>query len=170
VQGTIEVGSVLISEGTLLPEALHIECERCVPGWALVEDFDGYELDREIQERGWTFFCLAGEIKVTIFGINRQKMVRTAIKRIVARPKSKDFNSLEITRVASGRFLGVPYVSVDTQLRHIQGSSLLRRTRVLPGLNKTKRERPSQRASTSDQTPLSDGPGKQPSVVSTSNL
>jgi hypothetical protein len=165
VQNTIEAGNVLIKEGTPLPEVLRIESEVCVPGWALVEDLDGYGLDREIQKAGWTFFCLAGEVKATVLGINRQKMVRAAIKRIVERPKSKEFNSLEITRVAPRRFLGVPYMSVDAQLRHIQGSSLLRGTKGRLGLNKVKRERPNPSTSASGKTPLSDGPAKQPSVV-----
>jgi hypothetical protein len=170
VEDAIEAGNVLIKEGTLLPEALRIESEICVPGWALVDDFDGYGLDRAIQETGWTFFCLAGEVKAIVFGFNRQKMVRTAIRRILARPKSKDFNSLEITRVASGRFLGVPYTSVDTRLRHIQESSLLRGTKGRLGLNKAERERPNQSASASDKAPLSGAPAKQPSVASIANL
>jgi hypothetical protein len=170
VQDAIEAGNVLIKDGTLLPEALRIDSGVCVPGWALVEDFDGYGLDREIQKAGWTFFCLAGKVKAIVFGINRQKMVRAAIRRIVARPKSKDFNSLEITRVASGRLLGVPYTSVDTQLRHIQGSLLLRGTKGRLGLNKTKPEQPNSSTSASDKAPLSNGPAKRPSVLSVSNL
>jgi hypothetical protein len=165
VQDTIEAGNILIKEGTRLPEALHVESEICVPGWALVEGYDGYGLDREIEKAGWTLFCLAGEVKATVFGINGQKMVRTAIKRIVARPKSKDFNSLEITRADSKGFLGAPYMSVDAQLRHIQRSAVLRGTKNRPGLNKEKRERPNPDASASHKTPLSDGPARQLSVV-----
>jgi hypothetical protein len=128
VPGTIEVGNVLIREGTLLPEALHIECESCVPGWAVVEDFDGYELDREIQKAGWTFLCVAGEVKATVFGIDRQKMVRRAIERIVVKAKSENLNSLEITQVVSvgsERFPVVRYVTVSARSRHIQESLFL---------------------------------------------
>jgi hypothetical protein len=64
---TIKTGTVLIKEGTLLPEALRFESEFCVPGWRLVTDLDGYALDREIHKAGWTFFCQAGEIKATVF-------------------------------------------------------------------------------------------------------
>lgn len=65
---------------------------------------------------------MAGEIRAIAFGINGQSMVRRAIKRIAANPRSKQFNSLEITQVARKRFLGVPYVSVGAQSRHIQES------------------------------------------------
>jgi hypothetical protein len=82
-------------------------------------------LDREIHEAGWTFFCLAGEIKATVFGFDAQKVVRRAVKRILAKLKSERFNSLEITQVASKRFLGLPYATVSACSRHIQESVFL---------------------------------------------
>jgi hypothetical protein len=124
-QDAIKAGDILIREGILLPQALRIESGPYVPGWRLVENFDGRGLDRAVREAGWTFFFLAGKIKATAFGFNRQKMVRSAIRRILANPKSKQFNSLEITEVASKRFLGVPYVIVTSQSRHIQESLFL---------------------------------------------
>ena len=59
---TIKTGTILIKDGTLLPESLRFESEPCVPGWRLVTDLDGYGLDRKIREAGWTFFCLAGQL------------------------------------------------------------------------------------------------------------
>jgi len=122
---TIKTGTILIKDGTFLPDALRFESEPCATGWRLVKDLDGYGLGRKINEAGWTFFCLAGEIKATIFGFDGQKAVRRAVKRILARLNSGKFNSLEITRVASKRFLGVPYVSVSACSRHIQESLFL---------------------------------------------
>ena len=52
---TIKAGTILIKEGALLPEALRLESESCVPGWRLIKDLDGYGLDREIHKAGWTF-------------------------------------------------------------------------------------------------------------------
>ena len=121
---TIKAGTILIKEGTLLPEAVRFESECSVPGWRLVKDLDRCGLDREIHEAGWTFFCLAGEIRTTVFGIDEEKMVRRTIEEILARLKLEKFNSLEITRVASEaskRFLGVLYVTVSARSRHIQG-------------------------------------------------
>ncbi len=125
MEGTIQAGNILIKDGTPLPEALRIESQACVPGWKLVADLDGFALDREIQRTGWTFFSLAGAMKTTVFGMNRQKMLRRAIKRILADPKSQEFNSLEITSVAPKHFFGVPYLNVDAQSRHIQQSFFL---------------------------------------------
>ncbi len=128
---TIKTGTILIKEGTLLPEALRFETEPCAPGWSFVKNFDGYGLDRKIQETGWTFFCLAGEINATVFGFNEQKAARRAVRRILARLKGEKFNSLEVTAVASKRFLGLPYASVYARSRHIQESVFLFRAEDL---------------------------------------
>ena len=107
-----------------MPEAVRFESECSVPGWRLVKALDRCGLDREIREAGWTFFCLAGEIRATVFGIDEEKMVRRTIAEILARLKLEKFNSLEITQVASEasrRFLGVLYVTVFAQPGHIKG-------------------------------------------------
>ena len=121
----IKTGTVLITEGALLPEALQIESEPCVRGWRLVKDLNGYALDRKVHEAEWTFFFLAGEIRTIAFGADEQSTVRRAMKRILANPRSKQFNSLEITRVASKRFLGLPYMIVGAQSRHVQEAMVL---------------------------------------------
>ena len=128
---TIKTGTILIKDGTFLPDALQFESEPCATGWRLVKNLDGYGLGRKIHETGWTFFCLAGEIKATVFGLEGQETVRRAVKRILAKLKSEKFNSLEITRVASKRFLGVPYASVYARSRHIQESMFLFRAKDL---------------------------------------
>src|SRR5229473_815411 len=122
---SIKTGTILIKDGTLLPEVLRFESEPCAPGWRLVKNLDGYGLGRKIHEAGWTFFWMAGEIGATVFGFDGQKTVRRAVKRILSNLKSGKFNSLEITRVASKRFLGLPYASVSAHSRHIQESLFL---------------------------------------------
>ena len=129
----IIAGSILIEENTVLPKELLFETEACVPGWRVVKDSDGSGLlGREISRIGWTFFCLAGEVRSTVFGIDRQKMARRAIERILARAKSEKLNSLEIlqvTSVGSERFPLVRHLTVSARLRHIQQSLFLSRGR-----------------------------------------
>lgn len=125
MRDTLKAGSVLIKEGILLPKALQIGSDPCVPGWRLVRNFDGPALDSAVRQAGWTFFCLAGEIKSTAFGFDAEKMARRAVARILAKPRSKQFNSLAITEVVSKRLLGIPYVRVVAQSRHIQESLFL---------------------------------------------
>src|SRR6267142_4559792 len=99
---TIKTGTILIKEGTLLPESLRFESEPCVPGWRLIKDLDGCRLDRKIREAGWTFFCLAGQLGTTVFGIDEQKTLSRAVEQILASPESAEFNSLEIMRGGLG--------------------------------------------------------------------
>jgi hypothetical protein len=123
---TIKTGTILIKEGTLLPETLRFESESCAPGWRLVKNLDGY---------GLTFCGRAGEIGTTVFGLDEQKTLRRAVEQILANLESAEFNSLEITRVASEaskRFLGVRYVTVSAQTRDIQESAPLSRAKELP--------------------------------------
>jgi hypothetical protein len=125
LQDAIREGAVLIKDGTLLPETLRIEGEPCVPGWRLVHNLNSYALDRKVCAAGWTFFCLAGEMGTVALGTDQQSMVRRAIKRILANPWAKPFNSLEITRVAYKHFLGLPYLSMGAQSRHVQEAMVL---------------------------------------------
>jgi len=132
---TIKPGTILIKEGTLLPEAVRFESEPCVPGWRLVKDLDGCGLDRKIRDAGWTFFCLAGQLGATVFGIDEQKALSRAVGQILANLESAEFNSLEIMRVTSEvskRFLGVRYVTVSAQSRNIQESAFLFGAKDLP--------------------------------------
>jgi len=125
---SIQAGAILIREGTPMPGTLRFESELCLPGWRIVKHLDGHGLDRKIREAGWTFFCQAGETNATVFGLDKEKMVRRAMERILAERRSGAFNSLEIVRVASEsskRFLGVGYVSISAQSRHIQESMML---------------------------------------------
>src|SRR6267378_3944317 len=94
---TIKTGTILIKEGTLLPEVLRFESEPCTPGWRLVKNLDGYGLGRKIHEAGWTFSGRAGEIGATVFGIDEQKMLDRAVDQILANLHSTEFNSLEIS-------------------------------------------------------------------------
>jgi hypothetical protein len=125
VPNAIEAGRIFVRDGTVLPEIMQLESEPYLPGWRSVKNLDGYELGRKIHEAGWTFFCQAVAIKASTFGIDEQQMVRRAIKRILAKVEPEKFNSLEITRIANQRFLGVAYVTVSARSRHIQESVFL---------------------------------------------
>ena len=131
---TIKPGAILIKEGARLPETMRFESESCLPGWRLVKDLDRCGLDRKIREAGWTFFRVAGQLGATVFGLDEQKTARRALEQILANLESVESNSLEIMRVASEastRFLGVRYVTVSAQSRHIQESAPLFRAKDL---------------------------------------
>ena|SRR5438132_9476331 len=58
----INTGTILIKEGTFLPECLHLETEPYSKGWGLVKHLDARGLDRKIREAGWTLFFMANEV------------------------------------------------------------------------------------------------------------
>jgi len=112
-------GTILIRENTLLPTGLALESEVFLSGWRIVKNLDGSALGRSIEGANWNFFYLAGEMRVTLLGRDRLRTLRRAVKRLLAN-QEKQFNSLEITKVVSKRFLGIPFMSVDAHTRHIQ--------------------------------------------------
>ena len=128
---TITAGSILVQEGTHLPNALLLQSESYSNGWAAVKD-PRSTFEKAIQEAGWTFFFMAGEITTTVFGFDRQKALRAALKRLIADVKSQHCNSIEITRVMGRSFLSVPYVSVSAHLRHLQEGIFFRLTGETP--------------------------------------
>jgi hypothetical protein len=111
-----------IREGTPLPTMPSMESEPFLPGWRIVKNPGRQELTREIEGANWNFFYLAGEIRTTVFGRGGLGTLRRAVKRIVAKQEGQSFsfNSLEITKIASKWFLGIPLTSVTAHSRHIQ--------------------------------------------------
>ena len=122
---TIEIGMLLIKEGTPLPEILALESDPYLKGWRLVKNLGSSGLDRKLCEVGWTFFYMAVEVNAMAFGSDPEKSTRRAVKKAIAKMKSDRFNCLEISRVAVKSFLRLPYVTVAGHPRHIQDSVYL---------------------------------------------
>ena|SRR5437016_5661264 len=124
---TNSAGTILIREDTRLPANLSIESEAFLPGWRVVKSLDRSTLARNIEGVNWNFFYLAGEIRATVLGRNQARTLRRAVKCVLAKQEGQKFNSLEITKVVSKRFLGIPFMSVTAHARHIQqGMDLVR--------------------------------------------
>jgi hypothetical protein len=119
---TLTAGSILIEKHTHLPEAMRLQSEPDSSGWVPLNGTRP-TFEKEVQEAGWTFFFMAGEIRATAFGFDRQKMVRTALQRLMTNVKSHHCNSIEITQVTAKSFLKVPYVTLSAHARHLQKGS-----------------------------------------------
>jgi hypothetical protein len=111
---------IFIKEDTPLPETLSIVSEAFLPGWQVVKNLDRQALTREVEGANWNFFYLAGEMRATVFGREGLGTLRRAVKCILAKQEGQKFNSLEITKIVSKRFLGIPFLSVAAHSRHIQ--------------------------------------------------
>ena len=117
---TNSAGIILIKEDTCLPANLSIESETFLPRWRVVKSVDRSALARNIEGVNWNFFYLAGEIRATVLGRNQPGTLRRAVKCVLAKQEGQKFNSLEITKVVSKRFLGIPFMRVTAHSRHIQ--------------------------------------------------
>ncbi len=120
----ITTGTILIENGTLLPNSLVLASEPYSTGWTTVPNLRS-DFERDINHAGWTFFFIAGEIQATVFGFNAEKAVRTAVERLLGNAKSQHCNCLEIGQVRRKSFLGLPFASVSAHSRHIQKSLFL---------------------------------------------
>jgi hypothetical protein len=116
---SIEAGGILVKEGIPLPKSLSLQSDPDLSGWAAVTTARS-TFEKQIQEAGWTWFFMAGEIKTTVFGFARQKTLRIALRRLIAKVTSQHCNSIEIAQVTCNSFLMVPYVSVSAHPRHLQ--------------------------------------------------
>jgi hypothetical protein len=112
--------TILIRENTLLPPGFALETEAFLPGWRIVRDHGAETLDRKLTAAHWNFFYLAGEVKVIVFGRKGADSLRRAVKSVLAKRVARKFNSLEITGIAASWFLGVPFVRISANFRHIQ--------------------------------------------------
>ena len=84
------------------------------------------------------------------------------MRRVLESAKSKNFNSLEIVRIASKRFLGVFYTTVHARSRHVKKSTFLLRDEHDPKVNhdkKSKSAEPFAEDSNGSELPLEVAPG-----------
>lgn len=115
----INVGSILVRENIVFPPGVSVESDPLFSGWKVVRNLDGYALARIIAKADWNFFYLAGEIRAIAFGRGRSASV-SALKQILAKREAQNYNSLEIAKVTAKWFLGIPFLSIAANLRHIQ--------------------------------------------------
>jgi len=118
--GTNNASTILIREDTPLPTNLPIESEAFLRVRRVVKNLDRSTLARNIEGANWNFFYLAGEIRATVLGRDRPRTLRRAVKCVLAKREGQKFNSLEITKVDSKRFIGIPFMSITGHSRHIQ--------------------------------------------------
>ena len=126
-------GNIFVRDNTPLPGGLIIETEAIIPGWRAVRDCDGYRLGRKIEEAKWNFFYLAGDVKAIVLGRTGPSALRRALRSILEKPTARRFNSLEIRGIRSKWFLGIPFVIVTANFRHIQQSLILDRANDFTG-------------------------------------
>jgi len=117
--GAITTGSLFIDDSAQLPNAALLQREPHSSGWAEVKNARS-TFEKELPEAGWTFFFMAGEMRTTVFGFDREKSLGNALSRLIVDAKGLNCNCIEITEVKGNSFLKVPYVTVSAHARHLQ--------------------------------------------------
>jgi hypothetical protein len=71
--------------GTIIPQSLRVETEQYSQGWEIIKNSDADALDQDIRRADWNFFFLAGSIQATTLGYWRERTVRRAMGRVLAK-------------------------------------------------------------------------------------
>jgi len=121
----IKPGTILVQKGTLLPPSVRLDTEAypvsSYPDWTIIKSsLNAHDLERELAASGWTFLYMAGKIRATALGFDKQKSIDKAVGRLLALVTVQKCNCLEIDETATHTFWGIPYVSVSAHSRHIQ--------------------------------------------------
>jgi hypothetical protein len=115
-----------VEESPFLPQSLLLESDSTRAGWAQASNqLNGGQLEKAMTAAGWTSFFMAGSIRTRVFGFDRQRTIRAALKRLIATVKLNKCNCLEFDAVTTHTFLGVPYVNVSAHGRWIQKKAAL---------------------------------------------
>ena len=115
-----ETGMILIRDGAVLPPSFAVESDAFLPGWRVVKHFDGYTFNHRIKQANWNFVRLTGEYKARVVGRAYPGTLRKAVTRILAGLRGRKFNSLEVNVVVLKRFVGLAFLSISANRRHIQ--------------------------------------------------
>lgn len=115
----IRLGTMLIADSTRTPQSVQLATERYTAGWSSITEFTSAQLDRALEQAGWTFFYMAGAIRASGFGFNDQSATDRAMAHVVHAAKRQNCNCLEITQIRRRPYLGLSYTSLVAHARLI---------------------------------------------------
>lgn len=117
----ITSGVLLIEPAAPRPRCFEVDVHSHPDAWTSIKyTLTPQQLEKELSATGWTFFFMAGPIRVTAVGFDRERTVYAALKRGIQAVRQQRCNCLQIERVEMRSFLGVPYVGLLVRPRHIQ--------------------------------------------------
>ena len=123
----LKVGTVLLRDGTFIPDSVRPLKETLSPGWQAITNLSGDDLDGQIRNQNWNFMFIAGAIRATSWGSWSDVAVRCAAIRVLRKTKLAKFNGFEITAIRKRKFLSFHYVTVTGHSRHVQKSRILQK-------------------------------------------
>lgn len=121
----ITSGVLLIQPDALRPRCFQVEADPHLNGWTVVtHGLTSQQLEKELSATGWTFFFMAGPLRMTAFGFDREKTVYRALKCGIRAVRQQGCNCLQIESVEMHSFLGISRLSISIRPRHIQRGML----------------------------------------------
>jgi hypothetical protein len=127
-------GSVLIKEEALQMAPTAVHAQPYCGGWSLVQCDSAGELERAICDRRLDLFKIVGSHERTAFAFGRKQAVTKALSRLLSTVAAQGRNGLEVGRISDLNLLGLHYVTVVGQARHIQARPFVLETAEQPRL------------------------------------
>jgi hypothetical protein len=117
----IKSGDLLVEQSELRPRCFEVQANSHPNAWRFIQhNLTPQDLEKELSATGWTFFFMAGAIRKTTFGFDREKAASVALERAIKGVKELRCNCLQIESVQAHSFLGIPWVCVSAYARHVQ--------------------------------------------------
>ncbi len=117
----IQAGTMMVYQSANLP-SFASEGKPYFRNWSSLGTAESGGLDSRTHAIGWNLFFIAGEIRAAVPAWGGHNTLRRGVKRLLARTHLQHFNCLELTDIRRRYFLGIPYLSISANLRHIQQS------------------------------------------------
>jgi hypothetical protein len=116
----INSGRVFVENGTRIPIFLATESRPYLSGWVSMEGVAWRQFRKDLNAAGWTYFNIGIELKVTVFGFDRQRMLSRAVQRLSELATSRACNCLELNRMTTMRWVQLPSLTVYAHARRLQ--------------------------------------------------
>ena len=118
----IQCGAMMVYQSANL-QSLAVESEPYCRNWRSLGTVESSGLDRRVRAKGWSLFFMAGEITTLVPGWEGHNALRRGAKRLLSQIRLQYFNCLEVTDISRKYYLGVPYLTISANPRHIQEDS-----------------------------------------------
>ena len=110
--------SIFIRNDTSLPEWFrfnYVECD----GWKALINVNSLALERTALATGWLFTDIAAPVFRSAYGISLQRAERRAMKKIMQAVDKAGLNSFEAATIASHSMMGLHWVQIGVNPRHL---------------------------------------------------
>lgn len=118
-KNSVDAGSIHVENGARLPAFFEFGGASLLKGWSELRNARS-TLEAATTQAGWISFFMAGSIEKSSFGVDRQKTLVAALRRLARQVKSDNCNSFEITQVTGKQFLGIFRITVTAHARQVR--------------------------------------------------